>query len=108
MLVRLLLVGMLVLSVAAPAYAQDERDPAAAQTLFDEALTLRDDGKLEEACDKFAESQRLDPQLGTLLNLADCYARIGKIASAWAAFVTLEGEARKNGDPRADLAHKRA
>ena len=105
---RLLLV-ILVLLVAAPVYAEgEERDPAAAQTLFEQALQLRDDGKLEEACVKFAESQRLDPQLGTLLNTADCYARVGKTASAWAAFVELETQARSRNDPRADLAKKRA
>ncbi|HZO15074.1 MAG TPA: hypothetical protein VFB62_17480 [Polyangiaceae bacterium] len=105
---RLLLV-IVVLLLAAPVHAEgEERDPAAAQTLFEQALQLRDDGKLEEACVKFAESQRLDPQLGTLFNLADCYARTGKTASAWAAYVELEGQARPRNDPRADVAKKRA
>ena len=105
---RLLLV-ILVLLVAAPVHAEgEERDPAAAQVLFEQALQLRDDNKLDEACVKFAESQRLDPQLGTLYNLADCYSRTGKTASAWAAYVELEGQARARNDPRADLAKKRA
>jgi serine/threonine-protein kinase len=110
-LARRLALGLVLvlLLLAAPAGAQDtERDPAAAQALFDEALALRKEGKLEAACDKLAESHRLDPQMGTLYNLGDCYSRIGRIASAWAAFVELEGAARKAGDPRADVAQERA
>jgi hypothetical protein len=42
--------------------------------------------KYEEACAAFAQSQQLDPQFGTLYNLAQCQEHIGKLASAWTAF----------------------
>jgi hypothetical protein len=76
-------------------------DKSAAVLLFDEAERLMTAQRMSEACPKFGESYRLDPQIGVLLHLADCQERIGKLASAWASFREAGDLAEKLGDPRA-------
>ena len=66
------------------AVVAQERDPAAAQALFDQGRDLMRQNKHAEACPKLAESNRLDPAIGTLFHLADCYEQSGRVASAWA------------------------
>lgn len=73
----LLAVGLLVAIARA-----EPRDPARADALFRdgrEAMRQRD---FEVACARFAESQSLDPAPGTLLNLADCEEKLGRLVTA--------------------------
>ncbi len=93
--------------VAAPAFAQT--DPVAAQALFDEAKRLMAKNNFDAACPKLAESERLDPAVGTQLNLAECWDKSGKTARAWAAFRDAEAMALHQGQAsRAQYARLRA
>lgn len=79
----------------APGAASAQDQAASAEALFREGRALMAQGKKAEACPKFAVSQRLEPGYGTLWNLADCYAQIGRTASAWAAFREAADLAKK-------------
>src|SRR5262245_12021834 len=80
-----------------------------AEDLFRRAKALMADNKFREACPLLEESDRLDPQMGTLLNLAICHESVGKVASAWGEFRLVEQQARAaNREDRVKLAHERA
>jgi hypothetical protein len=91
------------------AAAQTSSDQAAAEALFKQGRDLMTAGQLADACPKFAESQRLDPAPGTLLNLATCYERNGQIASAWVTYKEAASAARKvDQNDRARMARDKA
>jgi hypothetical protein len=107
-------ISALAVLFSSPASAQ----PSATETdlavqLFEEAEKLMVAGNPTAACPKYAESQRRDPQLGTLLHLADCHEKVGKLASAWAGYkAAAEIAARRNAgggyEPRERVARARA
>lgn len=72
----------------------------AAEELFREGRELMRQRKLAEACDRFERSNKLEPRVGTLLNLADCRERLGQTASAWEAFENARALALQVGDAR--------
>lgn len=91
-----------------PALAQNAAptNMAAAEALFQESRVLMGQGRFKEACPKLAESQRLDPAVGTLLYLAECYEKNGQTASAWATFELAAAEGRKARQAERELAAK--
>jgi hypothetical protein len=87
------------LTLAPPVEAQvSTEDRVAAESLFTDARRLMQAGDYERACPKLEASRRLEPALGTTLNLADCYDKLGRTASAWAEFKSAAAEAQKAGD----------
>lgn len=91
----LALVGALAWSGAVEAQSAQSQ---AAEALFRQAKALMEQGELESACEKFAASQALEPGLGTLLYLGDCYERAGRFASALATFRQAAELAKERGD----------
>lgn len=57
-----------------------------AERIFRVGRELMRQGKYDEACSRFEESQALLPAAGTLLNLAVCREEQGRLATAWALY----------------------
>jgi hypothetical protein len=108
--VPLALAAALALLESGDAFAQaSPTDKVAAETLFNEARALAAQKRFDEACPKFAASQRLEPAVGTLLNLSECYQRKGQLASAWVQYREAAGLAASRSDERrAQLARDKA
>jgi hypothetical protein len=92
------LAALAVVALASVAHAQS---PSATE-LFKQARDDYKAGKYAEACAKFVKSQEMDPQLGTLFNIGQCDEKLGKLASAIAAF--REVVAKDNNAKRKALA----
>jgi hypothetical protein len=83
------------LSVEGEAAAQS--NAAIAEKLFLDGRALLSAGKVHEACAKFADSQRADPALGTLMHLAACHEKDHRPATAWSEFTDAAEQARNSG-----------
>jgi hypothetical protein len=90
---RIAIVCVVVAAVSSStAFAQ----PAGAQAevLFRQGRELMAANKITEACNAFAESQKLQPDIATLLNLAGCREKQGALATAWGLFLDAERQTR--------------
>jgi hypothetical protein len=83
-------------------------DVKGAEVAYDEAEKLLERGQLAQACLRYADSYRMDPQLGALLHVGDCNERIDKLATAWRAFDEGYRLALQKRDERALVARERA
>lgn len=99
----------LALALVAPVVRAQSIDPqrARADTLFREGQQLLTAGHVAPACAKLEESERLDPKLGRLLNLAYCHEQLGRTATSWseynqaAALASQTGQAERETFARA-------
>ncbi|UQA55565.1 hypothetical protein [Polyangium aurulentum] len=83
-------------------------EAARAEALFQEGKELLDAGRFVEACDKLAESDKLDPAIGTLGLLAACHEGQGRLATAWREYKETAARAEAAKDDRAAVARERA
>ncbi len=107
-LLRVLAASILAL-VAATSVALAQPDDtaqkkAAAEAAFRQGKALIDSDP-PAACAAFKQSMELDPQFGTQYNLALCYDKIGKLASAWGELTELAAK-DPNAARRADAASR--
>ena len=96
-------------SNAAPSAPPSDADSESrAHDLFKEARALITAGHFDAACKKFKASYDLKNGIGTEFNLADCYERVGKNASAATMFrdVAARSHEQKEHD-RERVAHDR-
>ena len=101
-----LLVGLALAGIIQPARAQSG-DPMAATELFRlgrDAMAAR---RYDVACSRFTESQRLDPKVGTLINLALCEEATAKLADALRSWGEAVHLAHQLGDARESYAFDR-
>jgi serine/threonine-protein kinase len=95
------MVGLIALFHAGVASAEaTPEQKASAEALFDAAIQAMKEGHYTDACPKLENSQRIDPGVGTLLYLGECYEKLGRTASAWATFREAESEAEATGQAR--------
>jgi hypothetical protein len=91
--------GASLVTSARPALAHD---PERAAALFKEGRDALEKGDYQTACGRFAESESLDPRVGTLINLALCEEGRHKLAAAHQYWQQATDFARATADPRTD------
>src|SRR5688500_15209686 len=95
------LLPLAVVVALSPSIARAQSSAAQAEQLFKDGKSLMGAKQYAEACDAFAASQELDPQLTTLMNLADCREKNGQLATAWSLFLEVERATRNDSAQKA-------
>lgn len=104
---RLLVVAFAAASLI-PSVASAQRAGSEADRLFNEGKRLFGQQRYAQACELFAQSDRLEPSIGALGLLAACHERQGLWASAYREYLETARRAEEVGDSRAQFARDRA
>jgi hypothetical protein len=94
------------LLVAGSVRAQATTGSTAAEALFDAGRGALEKKDYATACEKFAASNKLEPAVGTVLNLGYCSEMLGRVASAWGDYRDALYQLPPN-DSRAAIARER-
>jgi hypothetical protein len=106
---RPIAIAVLAFSALASGSVRAAEPSSPAEKLDADGRALMEERRYAEACPKLAESDRLKPGTGVMLRLALCYERLGKTASALAAYRIAAARAQVAGDDTLRrLATKRA
>lgn len=106
MTARLAALGVLLTLLFAAPFVQAEDSVARAEALFRAGRDSMRQGDYPRACDQFRESDRLDPQPGTKLNLGGCDEKRGRLATALELFRSVVRELPAD-DKRVKIAQER-
>ena len=101
---RTLLLSLATGAVALLSSTARADDRAAAQRLFEDGQVLFKEGKTAEACSKFEGAAALVGSPGVRLNLARCWEKVGRTASAWTKYDEALVAAERAGDRAAATA----
>src|SRR5512134_2148923 len=91
----------IVIVVAASASVRAQPAPPEttdADRLFEEGRALAKEKRYSEACDRFDRSFKLDPTVGTELNLADCHEQLGHLTEALRLFSDAADKSARTDD----------
>lgn len=105
---RLTLAAAISIGTLTVAPGQAMAAPREAQERFEEGRALVKAGNPGDAIPKFLASIAADPTVAAVLNLADCYEKVGKLASAHTRFRQAQELSREKDPARSDEARKRA
>jgi len=97
----MLVVTLVLCGPATPVRADSGDRADRADQLFKRGKKLLSEKKYAEACAAFEDSDRLDPGIGTKLNVARCYQEWGRLATAWRWYSDAEQMAIAGKDDRA-------
>jgi hypothetical protein len=88
------------LAAAPEARAASAQDRSAAHEQLTQAQDLKGSGQLAEALTHYQESQRLDPKLPTLMELADCEEQLGQLLEAQEHWSAARDQAKHDEKPQ--------